>query len=984
MAIFRNFLVMLICLLAGPAPLQAQVLTPERRLVLQSDVDFAGNDLQALYDTTLDQCEASCLANPACQAITYNQRSNACFIKSGAGEPAVFVGALSGLVLSADPTLADGARQRRAELSMLQEEDFAQALAQAQGLANAHLVGDQSADDLLTAGLQARNRGDLQAALRYQGAALNLTDAADQWVDYGDLALSLAASSADQQSHYRWLALSASINGYLRAGDGVAMRATALITMARALETVGRGSEMIGALQLAQELAPRDDTAAMLDQAIGKYGFNISEHRVDSDQAEPRICAIFNQPLIAAGTDYAPFVALPVAGMAVSSTDNQICISGLQHAERYQITFRRGLPAASGEKLAKDITLLAYVRDRTPAVRFPGRTYVLPETAEGGIPVETVNLARLNLTLYRLSDRNLVQAFRDDFVARPLDFWSMDYFNSQFTEKVWQGSADLAPAESNRDTTTRLPMAEALAGLGPGIYVLGAEAPDSDPDQVPPAQQWFVISDLGLATLQGVDGLHVFVRGLSDAAARAGVTVSLINRANSVIASAETDDQGYALFAPALLAGQGNAAPALVTLTLGDDFAFLSLTEPEFDLSDRGVSGQPAAPAIDVFMATDRGAYRAGEVVNATILARDPSMRAIEGLALTARLLRPDGVEYARTIAADAGAGGRAVAFAIGATAPRGTWRLEVFAEAESRTLASSAFLVEDFLPERIDFTLGLPDQPLVTGQETTIALTARYLFGAAAADLPIEGNMILTAADKLPNLPGYHFGRYDDPFPTYFDPIGAEYRTVADGTARINVTLPDPGPAGERPLRALFALRMAEGSGRPVERTVERLMLPRAAVIGIRPAFQGDVAEEAAGAQFDLIAIGPDGAPVAAKARWALNRLETRYQWYTLYGQSNWDVTTTRSEVASGMADLRADGAANIIAPVEWGNYELVVENADHPAASASYAFYAGGFASADAVRTPDALAVTLDKPAYRPGDTAHLRLVAAAPGVG
>jgi uncharacterized protein YfaS (alpha-2-macroglobulin family) len=51
----------------------------------------------------------------------------------------------------------------------------------------------------------------------------------------------------------------------------------------------------------------------------------------------------------------------------------------------------------------------------------------------------------------------------------------------------------------------------------------------------------------------------------------------------------------------------------MVVVKEGDqDIAFLSLTDPEFDLSDRGVEGREAAPPVDVFVTTDRGAYRAG------------------------------------------------------------------------------------------------------------------------------------------------------------------------------------------------------------------------------------------------------------------------------------------------------------------------------------------------------------------------------------
>ncbi|MDN3712779.1 MG2 domain-containing protein [Paracoccus cavernae] len=115
------------------------------------------------------------------------------------------------------------------------------------------------------------------------------------------------------------------------------------------------------------------------------------------------------------------------------------------------------------------------------------------------------------------------------------------------------------------------------------------------------------------------------------------------------------------------------------------------------------------APAIDVFVATDRGAYRAGDTVNATMTARDLETRALSALPLTAVIIRPDGVEQARMIATEAGAGGHVLSWAIPGNAPRGTWRLEIRAEADGPALATTRMMVEDFLPERIDFTPNCP-----------------------------------------------------------------------------------------------------------------------------------------------------------------------------------------------------------------------------------------------------------------------------------
>ncbi len=217
--------------------------------------------------------------------------------------------------------------------------------------------------------------------------------------------------------------------------------------------------------------------------------------------------------------------------------------------------------------------------------------------------------------------------------------------------------------EVNRDVTTRLPMDEAIKDLPAGIYALKAAVPGTDPYVIPPAWQWFVISDLGLTTMSGVDGLHVFVRSLGTAEAKPGVTVRASEPRQRHPWHGDDRRPGLCRVRRGPARGTGGAAPALVMVRDGDkDIAFLSLTDPEFDLSDRGVEGREPAPPVDVFLTTDRGAYRAGETVYATALTRDSAAAAIEGLPLTAILNRPDGVEYSRAVADDAGAGGHVFA----------------------------------------------------------------------------------------------------------------------------------------------------------------------------------------------------------------------------------------------------------------------------------------------------------------------------------
>ncbi|MWD27937.1 alpha-2-macroglobulin family protein [Aquicoccus sp. SCR17] len=979
-AILARLAALLMALALPAAPVLAQQSggpIPEKRLVVSRNVDFYGGDLQPFFDTTLEACQQLCLGNDQCRAFTFNSRSNACFPKTDVTERTPYDGALSGVVVQSDPAALQRGRARAEELDFLRQPDLDTARQQAQGLGADHPGGAYDLATLRRTAAERRGMGDLRAALDWTGAAAAQGDAAADWLDYATLLLEVRDQNGNATRAFRERALPAAINAYLRSADAP-RQADALEVMARALEMLGRGRDMIPALRLADRLDPRDALQARLEDAVGKYGFRITDHRVESDLASPRVCAEFSEPLVRAGVDYGDYLQLPSETLAVEAEGSQLCISGMEHGARIRATFREGLPAESGEVLSKDVTLTLYVRDRAPAVRFPGRTYVLPRAAEAGVPVETVNTDRVELTLSRISDRNLLRAIQEDYFARPLSYWERQGFDENVAEQVWQGEGDVAN-ELNADMTTRLPMGKVLEGQAPGIYALTARVPGADPQDEPGATQWFVLTDLGLTTMAGTDGLHVIVRSLASAQAREGVELQLISRSNRVLGTAETDAEGHARFAPGLSRGTGGAEPSLVVARVGageapEDMAFLPLTDAAFDLSDRGVAGREAPGEVDMFLATDRGAYRAGEAIHATALARDAQAQAVEGLPVTAVLTRPDGVEYARKVSAEGKAGGHVFDFPLGNAVPRGTWTLDLRLDPDAPPLASTQVLVEDFLPERIDFDLSLPEGPLDPGSRPPLEIAANYLFGAPAGDLPVEGRVFVRSRDGLEDWPGYRFGRHDEPFNTRTESLDRGTRTDAQGAATLPLALPEI-PETSQPLEATARVTLAEGSGRPVEREITRPLAPQSPLIGIKPLFDGVVPEGGAAA-FDLVGVGPDMEAAPMEVTWRINRVETRYQWYQMYGNWNWEETTSRTQVASGNATL-GDGPVEVSGDVNWGQYELVVERTDGDYAASSVSFDAGWYAPAGSGSTPDMLELSLDRPAYRPGDTAQLRIV-------
>ncbi|MGO4999946.1 alpha-2-macroglobulin family protein [Oceanisphaera sp. W20_SRM_FM3] len=966
----------------------AEELVPTQRFVMIQDVDLPGGDLASQLDTTLAGCQKACVSNTACAAITFNTRNGSCFLKAEFGETQPYADAISAYLLKAAPDATAVAQTRASELSFLRAADLSQAYEFATGLAVRHPARENSAVDYVVLAEKEEASGNMLRASERLGVALNMTDAPSDWAEYGRLLRRAAARDDSKKNELQQSALLATINGYLRA-DTPDLRHRLLVQLAEILEDRDRGLEMVPALRLAQQIEKRTSTQAALDEAIGKYGFRVIEHDVQSDSAQPRICAQFSDDLAKTDVAFDKFVQLDAKGLTVEKVGAQmLCVEGVSHGTRYTLTFRAGIPAADGQTTTKPVTITAYVRDRSPTLRFPGRAYVLPKVGkDAALPIEAVNTAKAELTLFKVTDRNILRAIQSEYFGEPMSYWREGDFSSQVGAEIWQGHAELA-MEVNRDMTTRLPMAEALAGQGAGIFVLRASMPGKESYDVTPAWQWFVVSDLGISTLSGTDGLHVVVRSLGTAEAKSKVAVELLSRSNEVLGTATTDNQGYARFPVALTRGVGALAPAMVVAKESSakegaaDMAFLSLTDPEFDLSDRGVEGREPAPPIDVFLTTDRGAYRAGETVYATALSRDANAKAIASLPLTAIVKRPDGVEYSRVVAEDVGSGGHVFALPIAGSAPRGVWRLEIKADLDAPALATQTFLVEDFLPERIDFTLSLPKTPVRLGDTLKLTLDAKYLFGAVGADLSVEGSVTLRATEGLKAYPGYQFGLADEPFQAQMESFSGT-RTDAKGRAEINLTLPDVADP-LRPLEMTVVARVAEGSGRPVERQLTRALQPSAAMIGVKPLFD-EVVKEGSDARFSLLAVGFDETATAMSVTpmavtWELSRINTQYQWYQEDGNWRWEPVSSREQISSGRADLT--DAVEIAAAVSWGEYELVVRQADGGDAATSSRFYAGWYAPADVTSTPDTLELSLDKSAYKSGDVAQLRIVPRAAG--
>ncbi|HEX3064920.1 MAG TPA: MG2 domain-containing protein, partial [Dongiaceae bacterium] len=786
----------------------------------------------------------------------------------------------------------------------------------------------------------------------------------------------LLANVETRRAEYSY-AEAATYNAY-QAAKTPADKAAALVRLGRILEKAQEPGTALEAYRQSLKLAFDQSIKDHADTLEESLRFRVIAKSTATAGDRPEICLEFYGSLSdTTDVHYEDYVKVSPspAEASFSVSDTKLCVAGVEFGGHYHVKVLPGLPNADGDKLTKAENLDFVVGDADPSLGFKSGTYVLPSVGSAGVPLYSVNVSKAKLRLLRIGDRNIIEAIQKDLFLRAIDKYDAGNIAQDSGEEVWKGTLDVQP-ERNKRVTTLVPVTEMVPHLQPGVYVLLAERSDEGEEGYGvKATQWLIVTDLGISTMEGADGLNVFVRSLDGGKALDHVTLKLYARNNDELASADTDSHGRATFAPGLMRGKdGKTATAIMAFRQGGDFAFLDLTKPAFDLSDRGVGGRLAPQSADVFLYSDRGVYRPGETVHLGALLRDTAGSAETGLPLTLRLVRPDEVEAGRFTLKDGGAGGYGLDVPISASARTGSWTIEAYLDPKGSAIGSITFLVEDVVPAHIETKLTTDAKAIVPGQPTLVDLTSKYLYGAPGANLVVKATLVIEQ-DNAPFgdlFPNYEFGLIDQPVDARTDNFD-DSTTDDKGTDQFDMT-PDDLPDTPQPLKATMRTEVYEFGGRPVIKTLALPIRNHALSVGIKPLFSDDAVDGGADAGFDVIAVNAETKTVAGGLTYRLVPEDWDYQWF--FKDGNWDykvVTRDKPAIGTGSLAIAADKPGHLSFKVDYGYYRLEVFDQTSGAAS-SYRFYAGWAAAPGTGDTPDKLQIVADKQQYNPGDKAKI----------
>ena len=318
----------------------------------------------------------------------------------------------------------------------------------------------------------------------------------------------------------------------------------------------------------------------------------------------PRACLWFSQALNPE-IDYSVYVDLGTTQPAFDVSGQSLCLDGLRFASSYTATLREGLPGLNGGVLGREEEVSITFEDRPAYVGFRGAGVILPRDNADGLPVETVNVDAVKITVSRVDERAL--AFKSVTQGRESAQGRYAYLYgeenpSDVAEELWQGTMQIDSVR-NAPVVTVFPIQDVIETLEPGAYFVEiSDAAAISRRNGPPAsaRRWIMLTDLALTAFQGGGGMDVTLRSLQDGRVMPNTPVQLIAANNDVLAEVSTGVDGRVTFNAELLAGTGNLAPRLLLARgLKGDTAILDLMRAPIDLSEFATGGRRPAGNLD-------------------------------------------------------------------------------------------------------------------------------------------------------------------------------------------------------------------------------------------------------------------------------------------------------------------------------------------------------------------------------------------------
>lgn len=644
---------------------------------------------------------------------------------------------------------------------------------------------------------------------------------------------------------------------------------------------------------------------------------------------------------------------------------------------RFVITFRKGFPSKSGLVLKEDYKQAVIMKDLSSRVSLPASGTYLTALDKGLIPIELLNVKKLQLDVWRMYENNIPYVINSDY----------DSFQKDIAQRVFTKELPLN-LPLNERVRRSLPIEEMVKGER-GLFYLTAR--DADKEWWDESAQMINLSDMGATARLWDDAILVWVNKLTKSEGIPGATVKIFSDKKQLIAEGQTNSGGvfyYEVPGGQTWSSENQPELAVISKQREDhtDLTYVQLTRNLLDREIFDTAGRDwLRSGYDAVIFSPRDIYRTGENAVFKTIVRNPNMTTPEAFPVLF-VVRDTLGRKVKQESIMLNAKGSAVAeLNLPSNALTGLWTASIAIPGqEDKPIAFYNFHVEDFAPPRLEVKLNSYRQYLIHNDTFTADIYARWLFGVDGAGLNYKTSWTAREGTFTPAQDRWKEYQFGDPNRHFsftegtleegkqldnFGAAKAEFKLEEDWEAPtiINVTL---------------KTEVMEDGGRWVTSTITRPYFHAPYLLGIAPVNENITVRN--DAKFKIAGITPTEEPAdPGELEAQLFKVTWNYNMVEIDGRKRWQSSEEFNEVESKNFTLKNGLAEISFKPEEYGSYVVMISDADDTA-RAVYRFYATDpeYAGSGS-QLVDRIEMTPEKEFYKLGDTAKIKIKAPFEGL-
>lgn len=631
--------------------------------------------------------------------------------------------------------------------------------------------------------------------------------------------------------------------------------------------------------------------------------------------------------------------------------------------EEYTVEVLKGVPAEDGKKLKEGKTATVAFPDYEPELSFKTNGQYLLLDGSQTVPVEVVNIDKLEASAAKVYDNNLVYL---------LNHMGSSWIPEDLGPDVVKKTLDVK-LKRNEKGEIPVQIKDVMNGEAKGLFFLTVKAAT---EGIWNSESRVILAtDIGIVAKKSNDDLFVWVNRLSTTDPIVGATVKVFSKKNQQILEANTDGKGFLHFKDVDWSGDKN--PFVVTAASSGDLSFIKLEETVLSETDLAVDGRPyLSSGYEAFVYGDRNLYRPGETVHIRAIVRGRGVSLPGTFPVLCEIKRPDGKVFKKLNGMIGKAGIAEWDVEFPAEALTGDYEAGIKIPGTEKSIGTFEFQVEEFMPARLSVKLNIPEKQYTTGGVVNAEVLALQSFGSAAADKNVEIAAVIRPKDFSPaEFKDYSFKDETVEFVEKKIPVEGK-RTGSDGKAAFEFKLPEQQLAVPSSAVLAVGATVRETGGRAVTAHEERAFDPYPAYVGIRKKVDGN-SSKGKNMDFEFVVLSPEGKQLSGDQ---LKVTVNKVNWESILkkdkrGEYQWTSESHEDEVHSVTVDSGNGNGSFTFTPKSYGDHILRVRaKGGHTASIKFYVEDPWGEAMPWAMERPDRIELQLDKAVYKEGDTAKL----------